>query len=126
MLLYIVLLIWRDTGPHHRWSVATLFDNVVVNGNAINVQDRQDSGTGHGWAGAQKVLWNCEAESFVIQRPPTAQNYAIGCIGKKKDGRYKRENGYWESHGKKVTPRSLYFKQLEDRLGADIVSEEIS
>ena len=111
-----------DTGPHHRWSVATLFDNVVVNGNAINVQDRQDSGTGHGWAGAQKVLWNCEAESFVIQRPPTAQNYAIGCIGKKKDGRYKRENGYWESHGKKVTPRSLYFKQLEDRLGADALN----
>ena len=122
MLLYIVLLIWRDTGPHHRWSVATLFDNVVVNGNAINVQDRQDSGTGHGWAGAQKVLWNCETESFVIQRPPTAQNYAVGCIGKKKDGRYKRENGYWESHGKKVTPRSLYFKQLEDRLGTDALN----
>ena len=108
-----------DTGPHHRWSVATLFDNVIVNGNAINVQDRQSSGTGHGWAGAQKILWNCEAESFVVQRPPTSQNYAIGCIGKKKNGRYEREDGYWESHGKKVSPRSLYFKQLEDRLGVE-------
>ncbi len=106
-----------DTGPHHRWSVCTLFDNVIVNGNAINVQDRQSSGTGHGWAGAQKVLWNCEAESFVVQKPPTSQNYAIGCIGEKRDGRHARAAGYWESHGQKVRPRSLYFKQLEDRLG---------
>ena len=110
-----------DTGPHHRWSVATLFDNVIVKGNAINVQDRQSSGTGHGWAGAQKVLWNGEAESFVVQRPPTSQNYAIGCIGKKRSGRHKREDAHWESHGKKVSPRSLYFKPLKDRLGVEAV-----
>jgi len=110
-----------DTGPHHRWSVCTLFDNIIVNGNAINVQDRQSSGTGHGWAGAQKVLWNCEAESFILQKPPTSQNYAIGCIGEKRNGRYKREDGYWESHGQKVAPRSLYLKQLEDRLGIEAV-----
>ncbi len=110
-----------DTGPHHRWSVCTLFDNVIVKGNAINVQDRQNSGTGHGWAGAQKVLWNCEAESFIVQKPPTSQNYCTGCIGEKKDGRHKREDGYWESHGQKVTPRSLYWKQLEDRLGKGAV-----
>ena len=112
-----------DTGPHHRWSVATLFDNVIVKGNAINVQDRQSSGTGHGWAGAQKVLWNCEAESFVVQSPPTSQNYAIGCIGKKRDGRHEREAAHWESHGKKVSPRSLYFKQLEDRLGVEALGK---
>ena len=110
-----------DTGPHHRWSVCTLFDNVIVNGNAINVQDRQSSGTGHGWAGAQKVLWNCEAESYILQKPPTSQNYAIGCIGEKRDGRHEREDGYWESHGQKVHPRSLYLKQLEDRLGIEAV-----
>ena len=112
---------YSDSGPHHRWSVCTLFDNVTVNGNAINVQDRQGSGTGHGWAGAQKVLWNCEAESFIVQKPPTSQNYAIGCIGEKRDGWYAREDGYWESHGRKVQPRSLYLKQLEDRLGIEAV-----
>ncbi len=110
-----------DTGPHHRWSVCTLFDNIIVNGNAINVQDRQSSGTGHGWAGAQKVLWNCEAESYILHKPPTSQNYAIGCIGEQRDGRYKREHGYWDSHGQKVHPRSLYLKQLEDRLGIEAV-----
>jgi len=114
---------FSDTGPHHRWSVCTLFDNVIVKGNAINVQDRQSSGTGHGWAGAQKVLWNCEAESFIVQKPPTSQNYCIGCIGEKKDGRFNHESGHWESHGQKVTPRSLYLKQLEDRLGLGAVKD---
>jgi len=112
---------FADSGPHHRWSVATLFDNIVVRGNALNVQDRQGSGTGHGWAGAQKVFWNCEADSIICQRPPTSQNYCIGCKGEKRPGWKEREDGYWESHGAPVTPRSLYLKQLEDRLGVDAV-----
>ena len=29
--------------------------------------------------------------------------------------------GYWESYGTHVTPRSLYYKQLEDRLGPEAV-----
>lgn len=106
---------FSDTGPHHRWSVGTLFDNVRVEGNAINVQDRQASGTGHGWAGAMKVLWNCEADSFIVQRPPTSQNYAIGCIGEKRSGRHEREDGHWFSHGTHVDPESLYLAQLRER-----------
>ena len=112
---------FSDSGPHHRWSVATLFDNIVVRGNALNVQDRQGSGTGHGWAGAQKVFWNCEADSIICQKPPTSQNYCIGCKGEKRPGWKEREDGYWESHGIPVTPRSLYLKQLEDRLDMDAV-----
>ena len=88
---------FSDTGPHHRWSVGTLFDNVRVDGNAINVQDRQASGTGHGWAGALKVFWNCVAESIVCQKPPPSLNYAIGCIAEKKGGWHEREDGHWES-----------------------------
>ncbi|MDA0711682.1 MAG: hypothetical protein O3B73_15900, partial [bacterium] len=110
---------FSDSGPHHRWATCALFDNVFVRGNAINVQDRQSSGTGHGWAGAQMVLWNCEAESFIVQKPPTSQNYCIGCIGEKKPGNHQREDGFWESHGQKVSPRSLYYKQLEDRVGIE-------
>ena len=110
---------FSDTGPHHRWSVGTLFDNVKVEGNAINVQDRQASGTGHGWAGAMKVLWNCEAKSIVCQKPPTSQNYAIGCVADRKAGWHEREGGHWESHGRHVKPRSLYLTQLKERLGEE-------
>jgi hypothetical protein len=100
--------------PHHRWSVGGLYDNVVA---PIAIQDRQYLGSGHGWAGANYVAWNC-AGSLVCQQPPTAQNFAIGLIGTKQAGSFPRPEGWWESLGRHVTPRSLYRAQLAERLGA--------
>jgi hypothetical protein len=103
--------------PHHRWSCGGLFDNIRAN---IAFQDRQWMGSGHGWAGANYVAWNCEG-SLVCQQPPTAQNFAIGQVGTKEPGAFKRPDGYWESLGRHVAPRSLYLQQLEDRLGPEAV-----
>ena len=100
--------------PHHRWSVGGLYDNVRAE---IAIQDRQWYGTGHGWAGANYVVWNCEG-SLVCQKPPTAQNWSIGQVGRKDNGAFApREDGFWESHGQHVMPDSLYLQQLRDRLG---------
>ncbi len=107
-----------DSGPHHRWATGTLYDNVIVNGNALNAQNAGAAGTGHGWRGAQMVFWNCTADRITCQKPPTAQNFAIGCKGTK---RTREPDGWWESRGKRVEPRSLYLKQLEDRLGSEAV-----
>ena len=105
--------------PHHRWSVGGLYDNVSA---AIAIQDRSWMGTGHGWAGANYVVWNC-AGDLVCQSPPTAQNWAIGFVGKRNKPAFKgRPDGIWESFGQHVTPRSLYLKQLDDRLGKDAVA----
>ena len=108
---------YSDSGPHHRWATGTLYDNVVVNGNSLNVQDRQWSGTGHGWAGANMLFWNCTARSFRCQQPPTAQNLGIGCQGSLGKGGYVKDHpdGWWESPGVPVEPRSLYLRQLEER-----------
>ncbi|MES2460888.1 MAG: hypothetical protein V4671_09905 [Armatimonadota bacterium] len=103
--------------PHQRWSVGGLYDNVDA---AMAFQDRQWMGSGHGWAGANYVVWN-GAGSVVSQQPPTAQNFVIGFAGKKSKGAFPRTDGWWESVGKPVTPRSLYHKQLEDRLGPQAV-----
>lgn len=102
---------YTDSGPHHRWATGTLFDNVVTDG-ALNVQNRGNSGTGHGWAGSQMVFWNCVAGSMDVQSPPTSENYAIGCITKRASG-----DGYWASLNEPATPRSLYLSQLKERLG---------
>ncbi len=111
---------YNDTGPHQRWAAGILWDN--LKGGGFNAQDRGNWGTGQGWAGAQQVFWNCETSSICVQKPPTAQNYAIGCTGKKSSGRFEdREPGHYESHGRHVAPRSLYLKQLEDRLGTKAV-----
>jgi hypothetical protein len=108
--------------PHHRWSTGGLYDNMRAD---ITMQDRVWLGTGHGWAGANYVAWNTEGQ-LVAQQPPTAQNYAIGHVGPQ--GRPEapnvhdprpRADGYWESHGSHVSPRSLYLQQLQERLGPD-------
>jgi len=99
--------------PHHRWSVGGLYDNIQSD---ISFQDRLWMGSGHGWAGANYVAWNTRG-TLVCQRPPGAQNFAIGHVGKKAPGAHPREDGHWESHGQHVQPESLYFQQLQDRLG---------
>jgi hypothetical protein len=104
--------------PHHRWSVGGLYDNIEGN---IAIQDRQYLGSGHGWAGANYVAWNCRG-TLVCQSPPTAQNWAIGFVGKINQGSFKgKQDGLWDSHGKPVEPRSLYEAQLQDRLGTSAV-----
>ena len=115
---------YTKSEPHHRWSVGGLFDNVKA---PIAIQDRQWYGTGHGWSGANYVAWNTEGD-LIVQQPPTAQNYSIGHVGDILPGDWPktgdlrpREQGYTESHGKHVKPRSLYLQQLEDRLGKQAV-----
>ena len=114
-----------DSGPHHRWGNGLLFDSLDINGNAINVQNRWDSGSGHGWAGANVVIWNSEANSFIAQSPPTAQTWLIGSTGTINAGNCHLGGatcaGYYDSHGTKVIvggEQSLYEAQKND--AADI------
>lgn len=66
--------------PHHRMAFGALYDNVEVTGPAayIGVFNRGDSGTGHGWAGAQIVLWNASSPLLIAQSPPIYQNFIFG------------------------------------------------
>jgi hypothetical protein len=101
-----------DIGPHHRYATGILFDN--IRGGQTRVQNRRDMGSGHGWAGAQTMFWNVEAvgSDIKVESPVGAMNWGIGCIAPVKNGA-----GYWDNWGKHVVPRSLYLKQLEERLG---------
>lgn len=105
-----------DTGPHHRWNVGTLYDNIDSDGQ-INVQDRGNMGSGHGWAGANQVLWNCKGSQVCVQNPwVSANNYSIGTKGKKYGGAYSgRPDGVWVRPGETVSPLSLFDAQLELR-----------
>lgn len=105
-----------DIGPHHRWATGTLFEN--IRGASTRVWNRGNSGTGHGWSGAQTMFWNIESYGgeFRVDSPLGSMNWGIGCIGSNQTG-----EGYWESWGTNVLPRSLYLQQLQDRLGTDAV-----
>ncbi len=105
-----------DIGPHHRWSAGTLYDNIVTDGD-INVQDRGNYGSGHGWVGTTQVIWNCTVSKAAVQSPwISGKNYCIGLVGEKYNGRLAdRPDGEWESLGSHVNPLSLYQTQIEAR-----------
>ena len=106
-----------DIGPHHRWSMGTLYDNITTDGE-INAQDRGNWGSGHGWSGVTQVIWNCTAKRAAIQSPwASGVNYCIGLKGEKYDGRFKgRPDAVWEGQNKDgLEPASLYVAQLKMR-----------
>lgn len=108
---------YAGVGPHQRWASGVLFD-CCQGDKRLEVEDRGDWGTGHGWAGVNFVLWNCTATSIVCQSPWIGgQNWCIGAVGSKDFGRYgqERPDGVWISHGTHVWPTSLYRHQLETR-----------
>jgi len=128
----IVLLncTFRGTGraeSHQRWSTGMLYDNCRAPQGGIDFRNRGSMGSGHGWSMGWGVAWNCEAEDFIIQRPPGAPNWMIGCLGRSRleprpfgSGPLLAE-GIKDSHGVHVTPQSLYLAQLAERLGQEAV-----
>jgi hypothetical protein len=59
---------------HHRWASGVLFDNVRA---PVAIQNRSWMGSGHGWSGANCLVWNCRGD-VIVQQPPTAWNFAVG------------------------------------------------
>ncbi|MCE5248732.1 hypothetical protein LLG96_00785 [bacterium] len=109
---------YSSSEPHFKYVTGALYDNVLA-----PLTARFWKGISIGWAGADCVFWNCEGQ-YLIQKPPTAQNYAFGHIGIHATvfNTYYQDltlkDGYIESWDKHVDPPSLYLKQLEDRLGS--------
>ncbi len=113
---------FSSSEPHHHYVTGALYDNVEA-----PLTSRFWKQIGIGWAGANCVFWNCEGP-FLIQKPPTAQNYAFGQIGIHAtvfNTYYQdlsKENGHIESWDRHVDPSSLYLSQLKERCGAEAVS----
>lgn len=109
--------------PHQRWSTGLLVDQCEVPDSGIDLMNRGIMGSGHGWTMGWGVVWNCIAKNYVIQGPPGAMNWAIGCIGSQQlqarppDREPKLPEGTIDSPGEPVNPKSLYLEQLRERLG---------
>src|SRR5262249_31836242 len=99
------------SGPVESWASGVLYDNVTIDGGGLALTNREVDGHGVGWAAANCVLWQCSAPVVTCRRPPTADNWAIGCWGQFVG------DGHWRSMNQFVKPDSLYAAQLADRLG---------
>ena len=116
---------------HQRWSTGFLVDNCAVPDGSINLRNRGFMGTGHGWASGWSVLWNSEAEAFLVQNPPGDLNWSIGNVGEHisvpmpvSDDQLEGPplpGGIAESVGTHVGPKSLYLAQLRERKGSAAV-----
>jgi hypothetical protein len=118
---------YASSEGHRQWSQGMLYDNVsfsntVISGIVLGLYSRGDYGTGHGWAAVHSVAWNCRLDrGMVIQKPPTAQNYAVGCFttGITASSPFANPLGYVEgTNVAGLTPVSLYEAQLADRLAS--------
>jgi hypothetical protein len=111
---------WTSSETHNRWATGSLYDNVVdrprdaAAGSPVGIHMRNEGATdsGHGWSGANGVVWNSRAPVIHVESPPTAANWAFGCRTARARG-----DARWFSIGTAVDPRSLYLAQLRDRLG---------
>ncbi|HTW94496.1 MAG TPA: discoidin domain-containing protein [Tepidisphaeraceae bacterium] len=113
--------------PHMRWSTGLLVDNCTAPGGGIDFMNRGVAGSGHGWTMGWAVAWNCIAQTYTIENPPGAANWAIGCIGSPLiipryfDSGPVMPAGIFDSPETPVAPQSLYLAQLQQRLGAKAI-----
>jgi len=98
---------------HQRWATGLLFDNVKVTG-SLHLGNRGNAGSGQGWSAANSVLWNSSANTWLVENPPTARNWAFGVKGRQLSS--SEPLGEIVSPGRPMEPQSLYRAQLQDRL----------
>lgn len=111
--------------PDQPWATGLLVDGGKFPGGterkpAIVLSSRPNPGSGQGWGIGWSVAWNVSSPFLLVQQPPGALNWCIGCIGAPVtiSG---APNGIFDALGKMVLPSSLYLQQLRDRLGPDAV-----
>ncbi|MET0392622.1 MAG: DUF6298 domain-containing protein [Chitinophagaceae bacterium] len=105
------VLPYSFSGAIDSWSSGILFDVVTVDGNALRFGNRGQDANGAGWAAANSVFWNCSAARIDCYQPPTAQNWSFGSWSQFSG------DGYWGESNNTISPRSLFYAQLAERLG---------
>ena len=106
------LMPYSYSGCIESWSSGVLFDICSVSGNALRTNIPNYADAFAGWTTTNTTFWNSTASMVSCVKPQVAgNNYAYGAWGQF-NGR-----GHWESPNSHVNPWSLYYTQLERRLG---------
>lgn len=103
---------FNTSGAIGSWATGILFDIAYIDGNALSYNNREQNGRGAGWTAANSVIWETSASKIECYNPPTAQNWAFGVWGGIMAG-----DGHWKEVNGHISPRSLFYAQLENRLG---------
>lgn len=100
------------SGSIGSWAAGLLFDIVNIDGNDIAFKNLEQFQFGTGWNTANSMLWQCTASTLWCYSPDADnRNSANGCWGTLTG------NAEWTSSNDHVQPRSLFYDQLQKRLG---------
>jgi hypothetical protein len=104
---------FNNSGAIGSWATGVLFEVSYIDGHALSYNNREQNGRGAGWTAANSVIWETSASKIECYNPPTANNWAFGTWGGIMAG-----DGHWKDVNGHISPRSLFYAQLETRLGA--------
>lgn len=105
------------SGSISTWATGLLFDIVNIDGNDLKFTNLGQDKYGAGWNTANSTMYQCTAAGLYCASPTADdKNYAVGCWGQFEG------NGEWSESNNHVKPRSLYYAQLEKRLGRNVDS----
>lgn len=107
------------SGTIDSWASGVLFDIVDIDAQALSYKNRGQDGKGAGWTAANSVFWQCAAALIESEQPPTAQNWGFGLWAQFQG------NAYWTESNSHINPRSLYYAQLENRMGESAAVRKI-
>ena len=100
------------SGSIGSWAAGLLFDIVNIDGHDLRFANLEQFQFGTGWNTANSMFWQCTASTIECYSPDSDnRSSAHGCWGTLTG------NGEWTSSNDHVSPRSLFYDQLEKRLG---------
>ena len=100
------------SGSIGSWAAGLLFDIVNIDGNDLRFANLEQFQFGTGWNTANSMFWQCTASTIECYSPDDDnKSSGHGCWGTLTG------NGEWTSSNDHVSPRSLFYDQLEKRLG---------
>lgn len=101
------------SGSIGSWAAGLLFDIVNIDGSDLRFANLEQFQFGTGWNTANSMFWQCTASTIECYSPDGDNRCsAHGCWGTLTG------NGEWTSSNDHVSPRSLFYDQLERRLRA--------
>lgn len=100
------------SGSIGSWAAGLLFDIVNIDGNDIAFKNLEQFQFGTGWNSANSMMWQCTGSTLWCYSPDADnRSSAHGCWGTLTG------NAEWTSSNDHVQPRSLFYAQLEKRVG---------
>ena len=100
------------SGGLDSWACGTLYDIVNIDGHDLVMKNLGQDNNGAGWNAAASTAWQCTAAEIHCYSPDTVNvNRAYGSWAQFSG------DGLWANSNNHMKPRSLYYAQLEQRLG---------